>query len=65
MRTHAIHPMQWAHDFRNHVIHSERFWPVVALVALLLLLVLLAIWGATNQPQNIDFSPIKPFPYNF
>ena len=49
----------------SHIVHDERFWPVVVAVAVLLVLVIFGILaGIYGEPQS-EMTPRSPFPpYN-
>lgn len=45
----------------EHIIHDERFWPIVVTLALLALLVAVAIWAGASGEQELQITPDRPF----
>ena len=48
----------------SHIIHDERFWPIVVVGLLLAAFIGLAIWGILTGQPGEETTPIYPFgPY--
>ena len=45
----------------DHLAHNERFWTMVAFVALFTALILLAVFADLKNPQVPDIMPMPPF----
>ncbi len=45
----------------EHLFHSERFWAMVAIGALLLMFAAIVIWAGASAESNPDINPIRPF----
>ena len=46
----------------EHIVHDERFWPLVALLAFITLLILLVILAGTDS-ETISDRPFFPYGY--
>ena len=61
---HSIH-MPHSHDIglrMGHVVHDERFWPIMAMVIFLAIIVFLAILGAFGGEGGTETTPYVPSP---
>ncbi len=47
----------------NHMIHDSRFWAVVALVVITLLIILTAILSSSSGARPLDRIPGPAFPF--
>lgn len=49
----------------GHLVHDERFWPIVIMLAVIAMLIALVIWAGLSGEANPNERLINPFPYNF
>lgn len=64
---HNIH-MPHRHDMALRwglMVHNERFWAILILVAVLGLLVFFTIWAGISGEFNPEQKPADPFPFYF
>ena len=48
----------------DHMVHDERFWPIMVTLLLFALLIGIALWAAyTGEPQVSPRQPMYPFTY--
>lgn len=50
----------------SHMVQDERFWPIVAAGAVLLLLITMVIWAGVSGGTGQEAEPLRPFfPYQY
>ena len=62
---HHIH-MPSRHEtavWMGHVVHDERFWPMVVAAILLAAFIAIAIWAQIYGEPGQEITPIRMFPY--
>ncbi len=45
----------------DHMVHDERFWPIVIAMFLIIAFVALALWVGLAGQTNEDIIPVYPF----
>lgn len=46
----------------EHIVHDERFWPLVAVLTFVMLLIVLAIWAGSSTETTFE-RPFYPHGY--
>jgi hypothetical protein len=49
----------------EHIVHDERFWPIVIMLGVLTALVVLVIWAGIYGETTAEPRPMNPFTYSF
>jgi hypothetical protein len=49
----------------EHMVHDERFWPIVIMLAVIVSFVFLAVWAGIYGETGLEQRSVTPFPYNF
>lgn len=50
----------------SHLVHDERFWPIVVAIALMAAFIAIAVWAGLTGESTGEEMPTRPFrPYGF
>ena len=50
----------------SHIVHDERFWPIMVAIALMATFIAIAIWAGMTGGSAGEEVPTRPFrPYGF